>query len=260
MKKRGPHKGNIGVVLVVGGSEDYVGAPALCGLAALRSGADLAIVAAPEKVAYAINRMGPDLITKKLPGKCLSKRHVKAITELAKKADCVVIGPGLGTGKATMSAVRELAGKIRKPLVLDADALKAGPPLRNCVVTPHSKEFELLFGKKASRANAKKAASPGCIVLLKGPVDIITDGKVVKENKAGHDSMTKGGTGDFLAGVVAGLIAQGVPLFKAAQMGAWANGRAGEIMFKKMGYGYLASDMVLGLPKAMQELRKRCKS
>ena len=173
---RGQHKGENGRVLVIGGSEEYVGAPALAAMAALRSGCDIAVVAAPEKAAYAINSMTPDLITKKLLGRELSTTHVPALVKMTEEFDCVVIGPGLGRGPETMEAVRMLCRAIKTKRVLDADALHARPVLKNCIVTPHAKEFEALFGKKATKANAKKVAKKNCVVLLKGPIDIITDG------------------------------------------------------------------------------------
>ncbi|MCK4327268.1 MAG: NAD(P)H-hydrate dehydratase [Candidatus Diapherotrites archaeon] len=245
---RGQHKGENGRVLVIGGGEDYVGAPALAGMAALRSGCDIAVVAAPEKAAYAINSMSPDLITKKLLGRELSTTHVPVLAKMAEGFDCVVIGPGLGEKPGTLEAVRMLCSEIKAKKVLDADALKARPVLRNCIVTPHAKEFEVLFGKKATKANAKKAAKKDCVVLLKGPTDIITDGSRLVENRTGNDGMTVGGSGDCLAGLVAGLVAQGMPLFKAAAEAARVNGLAGDALLEEMGYGFVASDLLDVIP------------
>ncbi|MFC2175051.1 NAD(P)H-hydrate dehydratase [archaeon] len=244
---RGQHKGENGKVLVIGGSEDYAGAPALAAMAALRSGCDIAVVAAPEKTAYAINSMSPDLITKKLPGTALSTTHVPVLVKMAEEFDCVLVGPGLGRKKETLDAVRMLCNAIKGKKVLDADALHARPVLKNCIVTPHAKEFEALFGKKAGKANAKKAAK-GFVVLLKGKVDVITDGKRVAENKTGNSGMTVGGTGDVLAGLCAGLVAQGAPLFKAAVEAAKINGAAGDVLLGEMGYGFVASDLLDVIP------------
>ena len=244
---RGQHKGENGKVLVIGGSGGYVGAPALAAMAALRSGCDIAAVAAPEKAAYAINAMSPNLITKKLDGTHLTTSHVHVLVEAAKEFDCVVIGPGLGKKKETMEAVRMLCRAIKKKKVLDADALYAKPSIKNCVVTPHAKEFKALFGKAGTKANAKNAAK-GFVVLLKGKVDIITDGKRVAENRTGNDGMTVGGTGDVLAGLCAGLVAQGASLYKAAQDAALINGLAGDALLAEMGCGFLASDLLETIP------------
>ena len=248
--KRGEHKGENGRVLVVGGSEDYVGAPALSALAALavlRSGADLVTVSAPEKVAWVINTYSPDLITKKLRGKVWKKEHIKDISKI--KFDVVLIGPGMGQSDGAKKLVDELI-KINKPKVLDADALKIVDyrKLRNCVVTPHEKEFEILFGEKATKEGVKRFGKEDLVVLLKGGVDLISDGKQLMENKTGNNSMTKGGTGDVLAGLVAGYIAQGMSLYEAACKAAYVNGAAGEALHQTMGYGYLASDLLEVIP------------
>ena len=254
---RGQHKGENGKVLIIGGSEDYAGAPALAGLAALRSGCDIVVIAAPEKTAYAINACSADLITKKLSGTALATVHVPMLTKLAEGFDCVLIGNGLGLASGTMNAVRMLCDAITVPKVVDADAIKARPQARNCIVTPHAREFEIWTGKKATKANAVKASKRDCITLLKGPVDIITDGKRVVENRTGNDSMTKGGTGDTLAGLCAGLVAQKEGLFDAAVKAAWVNGRAGDLMLKHYGNGYFTSELLCALAPAMADYGKK---
>ena len=119
LSKRKPnsHKGENGKVLIIAGSEEYVGAPILSGLAAFRTGVDLVYFAAPEKVAYVINTYKPDFITKKLKRAYLVKQHVKQIMPLVNKVDVVVIGPGLGTTLSTRKAVLELVKKIKKVLI-----------------------------------------------------------------------------------------------------------------------------------------------
>ena len=94
LKKRDPesHKGDHGKVLIVGGSKDYIGAPALAGMAALRTGCDWVTIACPEKVAWAINSMYPDLITKKFPGDIFHFEDVKHIIDLSESFDAVLIG------------------------------------------------------------------------------------------------------------------------------------------------------------------------
>lgn len=248
------HKGQNGRVLVIGGSEDYVGAPALCGLAALRSGADLAVIAAPEKAAYAMNSLSPDLITYKLNGKALEPSHYSQIMRLADKADVVVIGPGLGASARTAEAVKKLCDRIDKPKVIDADALRAMrkiPP--NSVLTPHAREFEDAFKAKPTRENLQKLAAKDRIILLKGHVDLISNGVEVRENQTGNAGMTHGGTGDVLAGLVAGFIAQKLPLFDAACLAAYVNGKAGDLLFERYGYCFIASDILGVIPQIMAE-------
>lgn len=250
---RGQHKGQNGKVLIIGGSEDYTGAPALAAMAALRSGCDIVVIAAPEKTAYAINSLSPDIITKKLVGNWLSLVHVPVLLEMSEEFDCVLIGPGLGQKKETMEAVKVLCKEIKKPKIIDADAIKAKPLLRNCIVTPHAKEFEILFGKKPTKANAVKAAGKNRIVLLKGPVDIITNREKLVENKTGNNGMTVGGTGDVLAGLCAGLVSQGMSLFKAGSEAAKINGLAGDLLLEEMGYGFIASDLLEAIPLVLRK-------
>ena len=252
--KRRDQKGENGRVLVVGGSKDYIGAPAFAAMAALRTGVDIVTVCAPEKVAWTINSYTPDLITKKFLGDELNLTHTKEIVGLAEKHDVLVIGNGLGQNK---EFVLRLLRDISKPLVIDADAIKVLPldAVSNALLTPHTKEFEILynntvkkfpFSEKDMDANLKNLQQfiGNNVILLKRPVDIIFSKEKKQLNKSGHNSMTVGGTGDILAGICAGYIAQGATLYEAAVQAAMVNGKLGEYMFKWKGYGYTAYDMV----------------
>jgi hydroxyethylthiazole kinase-like uncharacterized protein yjeF len=270
-RKSDSHKGDNGKVLVIGGSADFVGAPALAAmssLSALRAGTDLVTIVAPEKAGYVINTYSPDLIVKKLDGKNLEKKHLKEILKLGEKNDVVLIGPGAGQEKHTKSLVKELVKKIKKPLVLDADALKACSGMKfkgNVLVTPHEKEFEILFKKKTAgkkieekKKMVKTAAKKyNCIILLKGATDIISDGEKTILNKTGNAGMTVGGTGDVLAGLCAGIAAQGNSLFNSAVCGAFANGLIGDRLFKKLGHGMIASDFVQEIPVVLKVLSQK---
>lgn len=252
--KRKEYKGQNGRVLVVGGSEDYVGAPAFVGMAALRTGVDIVTICAPEKVAWAINTYTPDLITKKFLGNELNITHCKEIIALSEKHDVVVLGNGLGINK---DFVLKLVREIKKPFVLDADALKviSLEYVSNSILTPHKKEFEILYSNTEKKVpfdeidmevnikTMQKYISTN-VILLKGPTDIIFSKHRRHLNKTGHNSMTIGGTGDILAGLCAGFLAQTGDLFESAVKAAFVNGKAGEYMFKNMGYGYTAYDMV----------------
>ena len=206
------HKGDNGVALVVGGCSDLVGAPALgaqAALASLRTGIDLVRVAAPEKVAWVINSFSADLITKKLRGSHVGERHLKEVLAEAGKADAVLMGPGMGLHKETVAFVRKAIPQIKKPLVLDADALKAAKGMKfngRVLLTPHAREFEIFSGKKLPKELSKRirvvesvAKKHQCVVLLKGRFDIVSDGKTTKVNKTGNVGMTVGNTGDVPA-------------------------------------------------------------
>lgn len=245
-RKSTSHKGENGRVLIVGGSPKYVGAPTLAGLAALRSGADLVTIAAPEKVAWAINCLSPDLITYKVKRARFATKHALEIADLANTMDTVLIGNGIGIGAA--SFVRKVIPLIKVPLVLDADALKAIHRVENCLLTPHRKEFEIYSGRKL-RGNLKEEikqvmeAAGNNVILLKGKIDIIATSQKYKLNRTGNPGMTKGGTGDTLAGFCTGLIAQGMEMFEAACLAAEINGKIGDNLARKYGYSYLASEI-----------------
>ena len=252
-RKKTSHKGQNGIVLVIGGSELYIGAPILTTLAAQATGLDLTYIAAPEEVALIANVYSPDIISIKLPGKVLKPKHMKMFERFVEKADCIAIGPGLGLDKQTVSAVKEIV-KTKKPKVIDADALHAikGLDVKNCVLTPHHGEFMDLFGEPGSYKSIKKYARKDKIILLKGHVDLVSDGSKVYSIHGGTEAMTVGGTGDVLTGIVAGLIAQGDSLLDAARKASKINKKAGEIVFKKKKYGLFASDLISEIPKLVK--------
>ena len=251
VKERPPtaHKGDYGKVLIIGGSKEYVGAPLLAGLAiaTLRTGTDWVTIAAPEKVAWAMNSYAPDIITHKLAGDYLGVEHVKSLLKLAELFDVVLLGPGMTLNAAGF--VKQFVKKIKKPMVIDADALKVMKfrDVKNTLFTPHKKEFELLL--KNSRATQKTLQKKlgSNVVLLKGHLDEIFSKTTSKINKTGNPGMTVGGTGDVLAGLCAGFVAQSPgrnDLFTSACAAAFVNGLCGDECFKELGYGLIASDLL----------------
>jgi len=262
------HKGDYGRLLVIGGSETFSGAPALVALAALRTGVDLVYVAAPHKIAHDISAFSPDLITIKLDGEHLNIGNMPALKTYLEKVDAVVIGPGLGLHVETRGAVKALIDVVesaRKPLLLDADGLKAFAEFKKrlnipLVLTPHTGEYTILTGKtlpenlkeKVSEIR-KTAAELGAVILLKGPVDIIADEKKFKLNFTGNPGMTVGGTGDVLSGIVGAFLAQGADPFEAAVAGAFVNGAAGDFVLAEKGYHMVASDLLEWIPKVLED-------
>lgn len=249
----GEHKGDFGRVLIVGGSRDYSGTPALVGLAALRTGADLVTVCCPS---YAAEKMRcyPDLMIHPLGSEShLQESDVEGI--LSMSFDSVVLGNGLGLSEESRDAVKRLLKEIEKPVVVDADALKLMKPKhikKTFILTPHSKEFEILFGEAPIdrvAAAEKQAREHGCVILLKGPVDVVSDGKRTKLNHTGNPGMTVGGTGDVLAGIVGALSAK-ADIFTAACAGAFLSGLAGDLVLKDRGYSITASDCIEKIPDA----------
>jgi NAD(P)H-hydrate epimerase len=179
------------------------------------------------------------------------------------KSTAIVIGPGLGSHKETISALEKLFDLVRhmkKPALIDADAIgvygackiRFDSPL---VLTPHPGEFEELTGKKPRMElkekikDVKKAAlDKQATILLKGAVDIVSDGKHVKLNSTGNPGMTVGGTGDVLAGIVGALISQGYEPFEASAAGAFINGAAGDVVCHEKGFHIVASDLIQQIP------------
>jgi hydroxyethylthiazole kinase-like uncharacterized protein yjeF len=262
------HKGDNGIVLIIGGGP-YIGAPALCGLAALRTGVDLVYIATPKRSWESVAAFSPNFIVKDLHDDMLTKNDIPSIEELLSKCTAVVLGPGLGTAKETEEAIIPLVRRIiaeKKPLVLDADAIKpVGENLSiiknsTTVVTPHVGEFKKLTGITLSqdvdmRINAVKdwAEKIGITIFLKGYIDVLSDGTTVKQNKVHNEAMTVGGTGDVLAGIIGALLSKGVQPFNAVRIAAFLNGEAGNEAFQKKSYGLIATDIVDEIPTVLKK-------
>ena len=257
------HKGNFGHLLVIGGSKKYSGSPALNALAAYRSGVDLVTVAAPRRAADIIASFSPDLITYPLEGDFLNKSHLKEIFLLRQNANAVAIGGGLERNKETLDAVIEILGDLTIPCVIDADAIHAVAKNKqvlrsNFIITPHLNEFYVLTGikpepdlRKRTEVVKEVASQLGCIIVLKGHVDVISDGKLVGMNKTGNPYMTVGGTGDTLTGICGALIARGIKPFEAACAACYINGLAGNLAAKKFKEGLMASDLIKEIPNVI---------
>ncbi|MBW2975908.1 NAD(P)H-hydrate dehydratase [Candidatus Woesearchaeota archaeon] len=244
-RKKSGRKGDNGKVLVIGGSKDYVGAVALAGLAALRSGVDWVTVAVPEKVGWAINALTPDLVVKKYKGDDFCASRAKDLLKLEKNFDAVLIGNGIGMH--AKSFVKKYTKETKKPLVVDADALKhiRLQDVKNAILTPHAGEFKILLKNSGLGTDNFRQHLRNNITLLKGPVDKIISVSKTYCNKTGNAGMTKAGTGDVLAGLCVGFLGQGVSLLQSAINAAYFNGLIGDILLeKKKGFTYLASDMV----------------
>lgn len=268
------HKGLFGKVLVVGGSAAMLGAPVLAGTAALRLGSGLVQIAVPAAMVPFALSITPELTSLPLP----ETSGRKLLAAAAEKCDALVVGPGLGTSWAARARVFRLLA-VAKPMVLDADALNliaagdAWPASARAtaVLTPHPGEMARLAkllgrggvperervptdepGRIALAAEA--ARTFGQIVLLKGHRTVVTDGARVYLNATGDSSLSKGGTGDVLSGMIGSLIGQGMKPFDAACRGAWLHGRAGEIAGKRLGLRcVLARDVIDAIPDALRD-------
>ena len=255
------HKGQNGRVLIVGGSENYSGAPAFAGLSALRSGIDLSVIACPKSVSSSIRAYSPDLIVKSLSDTYIQFEDSSDILQMSESADSIVMGCGIGKKEETWLVLREIIEKVQLPMVLDADALKVvdnkviSQSNNNIVLTPHKAEFKAFFDidlpsefQKRIEIVKQTAKDFRCTILLKGSIDIISNGEIVKLNSTGNPGMTVGGTGDVLAGLVGGLLACGHTVIEAAYIGAYINGIAGDLAESDYGYNFLASDLLKYIP------------
>ena len=252
------HKGEFGTVLVVGGGP-YTGAPALSAQAALRAGADLAYVACPETVADEIQGYSENLIVRPLLSGRLISEDVPELLSLAAETDCVVIGPGLGDAEGTLGAVRSFLSGFDGTAVVDADALSVVPEVdtsATLICTPHQGELRKMGGETATNPDDRAelvsafAAELGVTLLVKGEHDIVSNGDRTRHNRTGNPGMTVGGTGDVLAGATGAMACVLDPL-AAASLGAYANGRAGDLVVEEFGYGLVASDLLDALSRAL---------
>lgn len=267
-RKREPwvHKGQFGKLLVVGGNQEFVGSPWYNAMAALRAGVDLVYIVAPERVSNILATAAPEMIT--IPYKhCFLTRNESVLiskTILDKRITALIIGGGLGRLKETFSAIIKIIKLVNLPMVIDADAIRALENKwqvlknKNVVLTPHADEFRQLTGEEVKpdffdrKAKVKKWAEKiGIPILLKGHIDVVSDGKEIYFNRGGSSFMTKGGFGDTLAGICGALLARGVKPFEAACAACYINNRAGEMACAEYGEGVLASDIFKYIPKVI---------
>jgi ADP-dependent NAD(P)H-hydrate dehydratase / NAD(P)H-hydrate epimerase len=258
-------KYDFGHLLVIGGSKQYSGSPAFNALAALRSGVDLVTVISPERAANIVASFSPDMIAYPLQGDYLNKSHLGELKKFTERKNVVVIGGGLGRETETMETILEYLKEINIPCVIDADAIHAVATNKEVlkgkkfVITPHSQEFKVLTGielntdvKDRIIAVKESAMNLGTTILLKGHVDVISNGTETAINNYGSPYMSKGGCGDTLAGICGALIARGVDPFNAACAAAYINGKAGAIGGKKLRESLTASDLINSIPRAIR--------
>ena len=261
------HKGNFGYVLIVAGSRIYSGSPVFNALGALRAGADLTMIVSCLRAADIAASFAPDLITRPLD-KDLEMKHVGKIVSLAKKFDSLVIGGGLARNEKTYKAIREIISQVDLPMVLDAEAIRAAaeePKIlenKSAILTPHAGEFKALTGEEVMpeiedrKEKVKKWAEKlKTTILLKGHIDVISDGKEIILNETGSPLMTKGGTGDILAGICAAFLAKKFSALEAAQAAAFINGKAGEMAAEKYAEGLLASNLLEFIPEVIKKYK-----
>ena len=265
------HKGTFGKLLVVGGSVGFTGAPYLTAAAAVRSGCGLVYLGVPQEIwaveaAKCVSAMPFPLADK---NGLLSYKALQTIKEKLACCDVLALGPGLGWSPHTERLVCELLERTEQPVVLDADGINAlaghidvldRRKGRVTILTPHDGEFARIGGDLSHgdrvRAAREFAVQHGCVLVLKGhrTVTATPEGNVMV-NTTGNSGLAKGGSGDVLTGIIAALLAQGCTAARAAALGVWLHGRAGDLAAeRRTEYAMKPEDVMGALLGAFREL------
>jgi hydroxyethylthiazole kinase-like uncharacterized protein yjeF len=227
------HKGEMGKVLIVSGSYKYYGSPILCALGAEVAGSDLIILYLPEEHKNTAKNYGLNFFLNSFIHSILSLKDVGMIIDAAKHNNAMIIGPGLGNDQNTKKAVIKILSDITIPTLIDAEALF--PEILNIkrsaqwILTPHHSEFTRMFNTLPTPENVQAMARKhGFTLVVKGHVDIISNGQELYLNKTGCPEMRVGGTGDVLAGIIGSFIAQKIEPYQASCSAMYHYGKAGE--------------------------------
>lgn len=268
------HKGTFGTAFVVAGSTPYTGAALLAGKAAYRIGAGLVSMAVPEPLHAALAGHLPEAIWLPLPHQngFISEAAVDVLLNNLERATAVLIGPGLGDAPTTAAFVAQVLPAIKLPLVIDADGLRHVSEIEDwhkkisapAVLTPHPGEMSALTGLPVFEIQSdreemavKFAQEWGHIVVLKGAFTVIAspDGRSTVIPVA-TPALARAGTGDVLAGLIAGLLAQGLAPYNAAIAGAFIHAQAGLLAAETLGTtaSVLASDVLNAVPEIIAGL------
>ncbi len=243
------HKGMNGSVSLVAGWT-YHGSAIIASLGAIRSGADLVRIYTRHENREILSSYSPDIIVR-------DAENNDILQEIS-TCDAIVMGSGLGKSQPVNGVIKAVKN-FRGTMVLDAEGLdhlkeiRKSCPAARIIVTPHKGEFMRTSGKEPTQENAMEFARKyKCTVLLKGPVDIVTDGTRLRFTEGGNPRMTMGGTGDLLAGITAAVSTRMDDPFNAACLGSFINKSAGDICFRDKAYWYTIEDMINAIPEVMK--------
>ncbi|MFN0058312.1 MAG: NAD(P)H-hydrate dehydratase [Planctomycetota bacterium] len=288
-RARDVHKGDLGHLLIVGGSLGLTGAVCLSAAAALRSGVGLVTCAVPRSLATIFEVKTTEAMTLALEDRgegFLRSASWRGLKSLLERVDAVVIGPGMGRSARTQKFFAQLVEWLAaadKPHLIDADGLchmaqllaaGAMPKSSARVITPHAREMERITDAEGAPHQPDRRSSgaafcerhPG-VLVLKGPGTLICAGRDIIENSSGNPGMATGGTGDVLTGIIGAYLARGHAPREAALRGVWLHGRAGDFAaygapavrgtaeIRPLGEeSLIASDIIDSLPAAICEL------
>ncbi|MGH7274254.1 MAG: NAD(P)H-hydrate dehydratase, partial [Nitrospiria bacterium] len=269
------HKGKFGHALVIAGSVGKTGAAAMAALSAMRVGAGLVTLATPSSLNPIMEQKLTEAMTVPLPettAQTLSLAAEKALLDLVHDKSVVIIGPGLSTHPETLELVRRLLNAFRLPTVLDADGINAlighndllGQASAKIVITPHPGEMARLLGITSQKIQSDRlgisqsfARRNKLWLILKGAHTVLADPQgSLFINPTGNEGMATGGTGDVLAGILGGLISQGLDPLQASKVGIYLHGLAGDLAALQKGtMGMIAGDVLECIPSAIQKIQ-----
>jgi len=276
LRSKAVHKGDCGKILVIAGSSGMTGAAALAATAALRAGAGVVTLAVPASVqpvlAGQLLEVMVQPVEESTPGLFGGEKALRRLLELAQHHDAVLIGPGLGRAMETQELVRMFTAKVNKPLLMDADAIFAYNSQPDDlsklpqvpVLTPHLGEMAGLLGVSVPELResllpiVREAAKEyQCVLVVKSECTLVAypDGQIFL-SALGNPGMATAGSGDVLAGTIAGLMKQ-TESGLAPLAGVYLHGRAGDISYSEKGESLLASDIRENLATALKELRQK---
>ena len=276
LRGKAVHKGDCGRILVIAGSLGMTGAAALAAMSALRAGAGVVTLAVPASVqpilAGQLQEVMVQPVEETVAGILSGEQALNRLLELSQSHDAVLIGPGLGRAMETQELIRMFTAKVNKPLIMDADAIFAfnhqpddlSKLPQVPVLTPHLGEMAGLLGVSVPELREsllpivrEAAAEYQCILVVKSECTLIAypDGMVFLST-LGNPGMATAGSGDVLAGTIAGLMKQ-TESGLAPLMGVYLHGRAGDIAYGEKGEGLLAGDIRENLSAALKELRQK---
>lgn len=260
MRTADSHKGDNGIVAIIGGSRHQHGAPIFSALAAEASGVDLLHVWVPvmhEEVTkhasynFQVHTFGSDRSDE------ISSSDRERIIEHLATIDAVVIGPGLSRGAAHIKSITNLLAEAPCPIIADATALHAETlkalTLRHAIMTPHLGELERMgYLRTELPMLAKKHA---CTILLKSSADtVVSEDGTINTVTGGNAGLTVGGTGDALAGLIAGLVAQGMSHADACTVASTVIKRAGDSLYAEIGFSFTTHDVIRMIPRILRDV------
>ena len=262
-REQNSHKGTFGKVLNFCGCKNYIGAAYLATKSSLKVGAGLSALASEKHVISSVSTMLPEAIY------LTRKEGLDKINEFS----VILIGCGLGQGIKAKNLLKKVLKKTeRKPLIIDADGLnllatitpsQPSPSREGVIITPHPLEASRLLGCSIEKVledlegSAKELSKKyNCLTVLKTHRTIVFDTNLnIYINQHGNSALAKAGSGDVLAGIIAGLLAQGMSAFKACKLGVYLHSRSGEIASESLTeYSVLANDLIDYIPETIKTI------